>query len=443
MTRWIGFIEITRRCVLVAAIIAAITACFWTRFEPYIMVSPHEPPHISEAANPIGPPRDGRPSLIAGPRSPVNLSVVTVQGEAWEPLFSGVMRSFSENRPIGGWEHRLQKKELKRALKENQKRSAMTEEAHKDEAERVQRLKAQYGIDVSFRGSFPYLYFLAREAPFAGTAAGWVAGSSYILQLAGRPERRIKITYLPAYRLAGFFDVITLPEAFSYPFRSMSLWFALAGCVLYLALPWTRPGPDVVAYRRWRVMLMDLLTGVILFAVFFGLPIAIVGGTRELLTRFLFFAIPFWLIAVTGLFGLSWAAWSASYRLSILQEGIEISGLMSHRFLPYSSIQMVQPVRLRPPRWLIVLSWLAITLSGSPEGVAGQTGRALILSSSASNGLRLDLADGHKVYVWYSDQMGSQAMEHFAGLYRALRRAGTGWAERTQEIRKILPPLSS
>ena len=431
MTRWIGFIEITRRCALVAAIIAAIGAFFWTRFEPYVMVSPP------------GPSLDGRPSLIEGPRSSTNPPVVTVQGEAWESLFSGVLRSFSENRPIDGWEYRLQRKELKSALKENRKRGAMTPEAHKDEALRVKRLKAEYGIDVSFRGSFPYLYFLAREAPFAGTAAGWKPGASYVLQLAGRPERRIKVAYLPAYRFAGFFDVITLPEAFSYPFRSISLWCALAGCLLYLALPWMRPGPEVVAYRRWRVMLMDLLTGVLLFGLFFGMPIAVVGGTRELLTRFLPFAIPFWLIAATGLFGLAWAAWSASYRLVIREEGITISGLMSPRFFPYSSILMVRPMLLRPPRWLIVISWLAVGLAGSLEGAAGQTGRALILGSSASNGLCLDLADGHKVYVWYSDQMGSQAMEHFADLCRALHGAGAGWAEETREIRKIFPPLSS
>ena len=43
----------------------------------------------------------------------------------------------------------------------------MTDRDRVEEVDRVGRLKAQYGIDVTFRGSFSSLYFLVREAPFA------------------------------------------------------------------------------------------------------------------------------------------------------------------------------------------------------------------------------------------------------------------------------------
>jgi hypothetical protein len=62
------------------------------------------------------------------------------------------------------------------------------------------------------------------------------------------------------------------------------------------------------------------------------------------------------------------------------------------------------------------------------------------LQSSTTKGLRLDLAGGPHVYVWYSDQMGGTAVQHFERLGQALKREGIRWIEEPIEIRALFPP---
>ncbi len=173
-----------------------------------------------------------------------------------------------------------------------------------------------------------------------------------------------------------------------------------------------------------------------MFGMFFALPFAIIGGTVETVTTFLLFALVFWLIAALGLVAVYWTAWTAAYRLAIRPEGLAISALSGPRAISYDAIRTVHPVRMRPPKWLIALMWFAALLGRKPGGV----GQALILGASEANGLRLDLADGTRAYVWYSDQMGTTSIPQFEQLGQALRRETIRWTDTPVEIRAIFPP---
>lgn len=424
-----GFIEVLRRVALLAGLMVAISLAFFTRFEPMVVVSLDR----SGAAATRGDSTWAHSSGLATPKA------VSVHGAAWDSLFAGVTSSFADNIPIAGWEHRIKGDALEQARKDNATRGRMSDAQRADEADRVKRLKEQYGQDVSFMGSFQSLYFAAVEAPFRELTTKWQEGTSYVLRREGKAPP-LEVWYQPAYELQGFSDVIMVPEAFSYPFRHLAPWVVLAAVVLYALLPWGRIPPDVVAYARWRVILSDVVTTGLLAVPFFALPIAIIGGTRETATQFLPFAAAFWLIALLGATGLFWAASTAAYRLAVLPDRLSESGLFGRSEIPYAAVRAVQPVRLRPPKWLIAASWMSALMGSSRSTTVGQVGRSLLLTTSAANGLRLDLTNGTHHYVWFSDQMGSTAVEHFGRLNAALRRDGIMWNEAVVELRALWPP---
>lgn len=424
-----GVTELGRRLALLVGLAAAVCAAFLTRFEPMVSV----------ALATSGVEASGADSAALSPRGQGSAEVLTVQGAAWDSLFAGVTRSFAANMPIAGWEHRIPRSALGQALKDNATRSRMSDAQRAEEADRVKRLKEQYGQDVSFTGSFKRLYFAAAEAPFRELTTKWKEGTSHVLHHE-RTAPPLEVWYQPAYELQGFSDVITVPEAFSYPYRHLAPWIALAALLTYALLPWGRIPSDVVAYTRWRVVLSDVVTTGLLAVPFFALPIAIIGGTRETATRFLPFAAIFWLIALLGVAGVLWAASTAAYRLVVLPDRLSESGLFSRSEIPYAAVRAVQPVRLRPPKWLIAASWISALMGTSRATTVGQVGRSLLLTTSAANGLRLDLTNGTHRYVWFSDQMGSTAVEHFGRLNAALRRESIAWNETAVELRAMWPP---
>ncbi|RJR31725.1 MAG: hypothetical protein C4576_31620 [Desulfobacteraceae bacterium] len=433
-----GPVEIARRLALLAGLVTAVALCFWTRFEPYVMISPAHPEDIARLESRREPEAQRTGALLdrrdGHGREEGSL---TVRGPEWEELFVGVRETFAQNYPIPGWEHRIGKRDLDQARKDNERRSRMTATDLYKEQDRIRRVKERYGTDVTFRGSFRHLYFSAREKPLDRAIDQWPVRSRYILQLSDAQGPRLSAVHLPAYELIGFADVITLPEAFSYPHRHMAHWPALMGFALYIFLPWGRRAPGVLAYARWRIVLGDGATGLLMFGSFFSMPFAIIGGTVETLTTYAGFAIVFWLIAALGLLGLYWSAWTAAFRLSVGSEALAVSALSKSRIIRYDSIKEVRPVRLRPPKWLIALMWAAALLGRKP----GAVGQALLLGAGESNGVRLDLVDGSHAYIWYSDQMGAESIPHFERFRRSVQRDAIKWVETPLEIRAVFPPI--
>lgn len=434
-----GLIELLRRLALAGGCATGAALFFLSGFAPYVTVHPgagetarSAPGEPAAASQPLIDPRDRR--------KPAATTQLRVEGAAWQALFAQVQASFAANLPVAGWEERISARELAEARRENPRRAAFTEADRREEAERVARLKAQYGMDVSFTGSFKRLHFFAAEVPFREIAGQLVAYRDTLLTCADCPGTPVLTVVLnPAPKITGFFDVITVPEHFAFPQRALAGWAPLAALVLYLLLPWGRVPADTLAYARWRIALGDF-GGLLLFAGPVFLSFAIVGGTVEALRGYPWLVALFWGLAALGLLTLGWNAWAAAYRLQIAEDRLRVTTALHTRELPYAELVAADPVILRPPRWLIMLSWLAVFLGGSRAARLGQTGRSLLLASSGANGLRLTDRQGRRTWIWYSDQLGQTALPGFERLMQGLQAAGVPMKTEPLTLRAVFPP---
>lgn len=427
-------VEIARRLFLIAGIVAAAWLGWLTDLRPYVSVSRAErPPAAAPAA---ASPEERQPgALLAEPSGREPKAVLEVSGPAWEAFFARVGQSFSANMPVDGWEHRISAADLKTARKENTKRSGMTEQQRQDERESIQRVKEQYGIDATFTGSFRRMYFNRDEPPFDTLRAD---NGTYVLAIAGHPERALDITLSPAHELVPFFDVNPVPASFTYPHRKWSLWALGIGIALFVLLPYPRRPESVIAYQRWRILMGDV-AATLLFAMFFVLPLPIIGGSVEALTN-VALLVPFWLLASLGVLAYYWSAHASVYCLVRRDTGFDIKTLSGTEAVEYTDIKEIQGAVLRPPKWLIAASFVAALLGGSRAARLGQTGRALMLAGSAANGMRVTRKDGRSRFIWVSDQMGSNAMEHLDAFVEALEQAGVTFNNTPFPVRAIFPP---
>ncbi|RPJ59629.1 MAG: hypothetical protein EHM23_13390 [Acidobacteria bacterium] len=427
-------VEISRRLFLVGGIVASAWLGWLTDLRPYVDVSrpEHRPTAVASGSSSAEEEPD---ALVAESREPEQKPMLTVSGPAWEAFFFRVDQTFSKNLPVTGWEHRITWADLKQARKENGRRAVMTEYQRQEELESVQRVKEKYGIDTTFTGNFHRLYFQRDEPPFDTLRAD---NGTYILALDGKPERQLQITLLAAHELIPFSDVNPLPTSFTYPLRKWSLWAFGIGLGLFLLLPYPRRPANVIAYQRWRILLGDVAS-TLMFGMFFVLPMPIIGGSMEAVTT-LALLIPFWFMACFGLFAFYWAAHAAVYCLVVRDGGFDIRTLLGQEAFDYADIAEIQGALLRPPRWLIVLSFVAALLGKSGAARIGQTGRALMLAGSAANGMRVTRKDGRSRFVWVSDQMGGKAMEHLDAFVAGLEKAGVPIKDTVFPVRALFPP---
>lgn len=427
-------VEVSRRLFLIVGIVVAAWLGWLTDLRPYVDVSRPERPRgaIASGASTGAPHPD---ALVAEKREPEQKPMLTVSGPAWDAFFFRVDQSFFANLPVAGWEHRITSADLKEARKANIRRVAMTGQQRQDERESIQRVKEKYGIDATFTGTFRRLYFQRDEPPFDTLHAD---NGTYILALDGKPDRQLEVTLLPAHELIPFFDVNPLPRSFIYPLRKWSLWVFGIGLLLFLLLPYPRRPANVIAYQRWRILLGDVAS-TLLFGVCFVLPMPIIGGSVEAVTTFALL-IPFWFLACLGLCAFYWTAHGAVYCLVMRDSGFDIRTLRGQDAFDYTDIQEIQGALLRPPKWLIVLSFVAVLLGGSGAAKMGQTGRALMLAGSAVNGMRVTRKDGRSRFVWVSDQMGGKAMEHLDTFVAGLKKAGVPIRDTVFPVRALFPP---
>ena len=427
-------VEVSRRLFLILGIAVAAWLGWLTDLRPYVSVSRPERPATANASGPsAGAPQPD--ALVPAPRAQEQKPMLTVSGPAWDAFFSRVDQSFVANLPVAGWEHRIRSADLKEARKENARRGAMTEQQRQDERESIQRVKEKYGIDATFTGTFNRLYFQRDEPPFDTLRA---KNGTYIMALDGKPDRQLEVTLMPAHELIPFFDVNPLPESFTYPLRTWSLWACGIGLALFLLLPYPRRPVNVIAYQRWRILFGDVAS-TLLFGIFFVLPMPIIGGSVEAVTT-VALLIPFWLLACFGLFAFYWTVHAAVYCLVMRDSGFDIRTLRGQDAFEYTDIKEIQGVLLRPPRWLIGLSFVAVLLGASDAARLGQTGRALMLAGSAVNGMRVTRKDGRSRFVWVSDQMGGKAMEHLDAFVAGLKKAGVPMSGTVFPVRTLFPP---
>ena len=286
------------------------------------------------------------------------------------------------------------------------------------------------------RGVFP-LFFRPSEAPF-DTLTGALRKRSTYLRLDGAAEPHLEV-----FSLAGRKPMLgggrLQPAAFFYPAQGLSLAFLAAGTLLYALLPWRAAGPQVVQTTRWRVALGGIAL-LLVFGLFFALPFAITADTLGALGEYWFLTAWLWLLAGLVLIALYYVVHYAVYRILVLEDRIEIETLRGRDIFPLAQIASIQPADLRPPQWLIKASFLAVFLGGSAAARLGQLGRASLLASSDSMGVRLVANDGRSTYIWYTDPAGNTQLSNLDGLKAALARSGAKRIAEVIHIRAVLPP---
>ena len=412
-------IEILRRVALGGGLAAAAWLAFLTDLRPSISV--FRDPSLS------------RPSDAGTP-----VPRVEVSGPEWQAFFANAHASFAGNYPVSGWEWRIPAREFEEAARDNTRRGTMSETDRLEEAESVQRLKEQYGIDTTFRGSFTRLYFDADEPPFPSLPAGLTDFEPVELVLAGA-NTPIRIERAPAHEFVEFSDVNPMPMRFKHRWRHVAWWPLVGGLLVYAALPWFRPRPNQLAYQRWRIVLGDFASS-LMWGGFFLLPLGVIGGSVEAVTVAPILTAIVWGLALLGAYSYYWAARHASYLLELRDGGCELFTLSGHESIAWADIRTVEGVQITPPRWFIRLNFLAVLLGGSAAGRLGQAGRALMIAGSRVNGLRLTGRNGSVRHIWVSDQMGGKAMANVDALMDAIGRAGVEQPKDIVQLKALFPP---
>jgi hypothetical protein len=285
------------------------------------------------------------------------------------------------------------------------------------------------------------LFFRPEEAPVNQLATLFQKSNDPVFLVQGTGEKAV---YLKAetrvysdgdFHLgSGFSHYPTPPTDFIYPLRKWSPWVALAGLALYVAIPWPKRPSGAMSYRRWRVVLCDV-AAVIMTIPFFAFPFFIVGGVKQAFTEGwpLFFF--FWPIVPLGILLVFLAAWFSSFSLLTLEDRLRIWNPWGPRDYPYEAMEYFQPVVIKPPKWLIALTWLA-ALAGKGNMRVGATGRALLMSSAAWGALGIRLRSGKDLIIGIADQLGTDTLD--AGkIIGALKKAGVKEVAEEREIRSM------
>jgi len=285
------------------------------------------------------------------------------------------------------------------------------------------------------------LFYRPEEAPVNQLASLFRKSNDQVFLVQGAGEKAV---YLKAeHRVysdgdfhlgSGFSNYPTPPTDFLYPLRKWSPWVALAGLALYMALPWPKRPSGAMSYRRWRVVLCDV-AAVILTVPFFAFPFFITGGTVQAFTvgwPLFFFFWPIFLLGLT----LVWLAeWFSSFALLPMDDRLRIWSRRGERDFLYSEMDFFQPVVIKPPKWLIALSWLG-ALAGKGSSRVGATGRALLISSAEWGSLAIRLKNGGDLFISITDQMGTDMLG--AGkIVEAMKKAGVNEMEEVREVRSL------
>jgi hypothetical protein len=376
--------ELWRRVFLISSFFAAVVFVFFADLSPVVMVS-----HVDFSDQQR---REGsymgirlmteRTERLAGLRLHEYITEVTkgrlfnVEGRGWEPTVENAIAAQQSKQLAKDWQQRLP--------------------------------SDQHPMGV--------LFFQQFDAPVNQLASLFRKTNDQVFLFRGAGEKTV---YLKAeYRVysdsdfhfgSGFTHYPTPPTDFLYPLRKWSPWVALAGLAAYIVLPWPKRPPGTLSYRRWRVVLCDVLA-VIMTVPFFAFPFFIVGGVKQAFTEGwpLFFF--FWPIVPLGILLVFLAAWFSSFSLLNLEDRLRVWSPWGARDYPYGAMEFFQPVVIKPPKWLIALSWLG-ALAGKGNTRLGATGRAMLMSSAAWGALGIRLRSGKDLIIGITDQMGMDTLD--------------------------------
>jgi len=282
------------------------------------------------------------------------------------------------------------------------------------------------------RGSISYVFFRPDETPISSLIEQ-VGTFNYPIYLKGQKSGGgeplyfrmsfITISHDDFYPGSGYGGFYEPPPAFFRPLRTYSYFFILAGLLLYFFLPRPRRGPEAMAYTNSSVIGMDLAS-VFLFIPFFGLPLFIIGGSVQALTVFLPGTLAFWVIAILALWLVYISSWYASFALTADDKNLVLSHYGGESYIPWKDIEYFQPAEKRYPRWLMILSILAMLSAKNSAEQAGTASRASMALSSVTYGYRLHHRDGNWMDIWLTNSMGGPVLSGSEKLETVLQQAG-------------------
>lgn len=417
-------VETLRRWVLVLGLLLAAVFATWTDFRPYYVVSAPDTSEIGmeQVVTRLVPPKnfasEGDDALIpeSARREKNGEAVVVVTGAEWQSWFNPVNRALTSGELSDNWLYRLS-------------------------ADQVRDVKRYQEKKTSFKPDIRRLIFAQNEAPLSALFNGKKPGCDEILLVfdSGGDRQVLKVYFSRAPELTGLGSgVYGVPEAFSYPLRQ--LWYVplLVMLSVYIILPVAKSGDNVCVYKRWQVILCDLV-GCMFYGMFMALPFLIVGGTIEALTTWIAFTAFFWAMAALGLCMLWWSYFYAVYRIHVLDDRLIFSFPSAIEVVAFKDMTTLEHVRVVPPKWLIILSFLA-ALSGKGARGVGQVGRASLLATSSSEGLCIGTRDGDAVYIWLTNSMGQNSLTHFDLLLDSLKAAPAEELADVRQFEAIFPP---
>ncbi len=229
---------------------------------------------------------------------------------------------------------------------------------------------------------------------------------------------------------SGFSRYPRPPTYILYPYRKYSLWILLLGLIFYIFLPVKPISKKSLRYPRWRVIIGDLAATILTF-VFFSMPFFITGGVIQAVYPYFILSAVFWLISLLGIYTIKIAVWYSSYEIDLLRDGIKIASYKGIKDILFEQIELFQPVVFKPPKWLIILTWIA-ALSGR-----GGAGRAILTSLSEAGSICIKLKDGSEIFIVVTDQMGTTALKGFEKIIETLHKKGIKRKDEIREIRSM------
>jgi hypothetical protein len=403
--------ETTRRWILLVAVSAALFFVFFASLKPYLTVEP-----VDMAAAQKDESRwTERGQYLAQLPLDEYIAEATrgqrldVSGPDWEKMLSEIRRASVENPLPPSWRDRVSKSEHDQAYYPRQ------------------------------------VHFSADEPPLAGLAHGLKKNGqqAYLVLTTGAGPPYFSLTY-HAFTSndfgfgSGLSHLPKPPARIFRPLRRYSLPILFLGLAAYIFLPWPRRKKDALQYQRWRIVLGDFAS-FLLFVPFFTLPMLVLGGAVQGLTQGWILAAVVWPLAFAGVWLLFHNGRLAEFCLSWTAAGLSLRTGRAVREIPFSGLSHYQPLVLKPPKWLIIASWLG-ALAGRGSARAGSAGRALILGGTAYGGLGLGLKDGSGVFLWITDQLGGDAVGGAGRLVKALDAAGVTRREEVRTFTGITEP---
>jgi hypothetical protein len=284
------------------------------------------------------------------------------------------------------------------------------------------------------------IYYRPDEPPFSIITGQMRTDETYYLRLMPQ-DQWLELWYAGRYEVysLGGGRIGELPTAMVYPWTTPGKILMVLALLVYILLPWPRNNTIVVQMKRYRTVLMDFAAALMTIP-FFVMPFFVVGSFQETIFRYWFLAIWFFILTGLGLMMFYWGYRYASKRLYVYADRFRLYRGNRYEDYLFSEITLIEPLLIRPPKWLIFLTFMSAMAGGSAAMRAGQAGRGMLLAASQSDGLRVVLRNGLSSCLWFGDSFGGKVVKNFQLIPDAVERARLPMAEVVREIRAFFPP---